>query len=54
MSPPSIRTHIPESSNIFPNLSPQIIFYLHARKLCRDVEDCLVGKGAQACCGVDV
>lgn len=31
MSPPPIRPHIPQSSNVLPQLSPQIVFYLHVR-----------------------
>lgn len=42
MSPSPMRPHIPQSSDILPQFPPEVILYFHARKLCRDVEGCLV------------
>lgn len=38
VSPPPIRAHIPQPRNVFPQLSPQIVFDLHACELGVDVQ----------------
>ena len=54
MSPPPIRTHVPQPGNVLPHLPPQVVFDLQGRELGGDVEHGLRAEGAQARGGVDV
>ena len=54
MPPPPITPHIPQPRNILPQLSPEVVFDLQVRELGVDVDDGLVGEGAEARGGVDV
>lgn len=54
MPPPPIRADISQPLYIFPQFSPQLVFYLHTRKLGGDVEHVLRVEGAQPRGGVDV
>lgn len=54
MPPPAIAPHIPQSSNIIPNLPPQIILDLHTRQFGGQVEDFGRGERGEARGGVDV
>lgn len=54
MSPTPIRSHIPQSLDVFHKLPPEIIFDLHRRQFSGYIEHCLVGEGTQAGGRMDV
>jgi hypothetical protein len=53
MPPPPITAHIPQPSDVFSKLPPQVGLDCHARELCCDGGNGLCGDCAEPCGGND-
>lgn len=49
-----VRTHVPQSRNVIPQLPPQFVFDSHTREHGCQVQHLLISKRAKFCRGVDV